>query len=177
MESDSVLIETQKQVTPEEIKSVKRREDLRMITGHALYTDDIKLKGCLYAAFLRSEHSHANIKAIKTENAMKLEGVVAVYTGSDLKDHIKPVPTAWLLPDSDLKLTPYHAVAFDKVRYSGDPVAVVVAVDPYIAYDALDLIEVEYEVLPSVTDQEKACECSLLRNAAYRQPFNFISSV
>ena len=158
MESDSVLIETQKQVTPEEIKSVKRREDLRMITGHALYTDDIKLKGCLYAAFLRSEHSHALIKAIKTENAMKLEGVVAVYTGSDLKDHIKPVPTAWLLPDSDLKLTPYHAVAFDKVRYSGDPVAVVVAVDPYIAYDALDLIEVEYEVLPSVTDQEKAVE-------------------
>ena len=59
MESDSVLIETQKQVTQEEIKSVKRREDLRMITGHALYTDDIKLKGCRYAAFLRSEHSHA----------------------------------------------------------------------------------------------------------------------
>ncbi len=135
---------------------MRRREDLRMITGRGTYTEDITPKGTLYATFARSEQAHARILKVSIEKALQVDGVVAIYTGNDLKPHMNPVPTAWLIPGSDLKTTPYYPVAHDKVRYSGDAVAVVVAVDPYIGQDAADLIEVDYEVLPSITNQEEA---------------------
>ena len=135
---------------------IRRREDPRLITGSATYTHDIVLPGMVHAAMLRSSHAHARITRIDTETAKTAPGVVAVYTGADIEGALQPVPCAWLLPDSQLKVAPYPCIAKDTVRYTGDIVAVVVAETPYQAYDALDLIEVDYEPLPTVTDPEKA---------------------
>ncbi len=135
---------------------IRRREDPRLITGSATYTHDIVLPGMVHAAMLRSSHAHARITRIDTEKAKTAPGVVAVYTGADIEGALQPVPCAWLLPDSHLKVAPYPCIAKDTVRYTGDIVAVVVAETPYQAYDALDLIEVDYEPLPTVTDPEKA---------------------
>jgi carbon-monoxide dehydrogenase large subunit len=106
----------------------------------------------LYAAMLRSPHAHARITKIDTSEAMKAPGVVAVYTGADVKDALKPVPCAWLLPNANLKIAGYPAMAIDTVRYVGDIVAVVVAETRYQAYDALDLIQADYAPLPNVAD-------------------------
>ena len=83
---------------------IRRREDPRLITGSATYTDDITLPDMAYAAMLRSPHAHAKIKSIDTQNAATAPGVIAVYTGSDIEGQLEPVPCAWLLPDSDLKI-------------------------------------------------------------------------
>ena len=135
---------------------IRRREDPRLITGSATYTGDIELPGMVHAAMLRSSHAHARITGIDTQQAKAAPGVIAVYTGADTEGALQPVPCAWLLPDSELKIAPYPCMAKDVVRYTGDIVAVVVAETPYQAYDALDLIEVDYEPLPTVTDPEKA---------------------
>ena len=135
---------------------IRRREDPRLITGSATYTHDIVLPGMVHAAMLRSSHAHARITRIDTEKAKTAPGVVAVYTGADIEGALQPVPCAWLLPDSQLRVAPYPCIATDTVRYTGDIVAVVVAETPYQAYDALDLIEVDYEPLLTVTDPEKA---------------------
>ncbi len=135
---------------------IRRREDPRLITGSATYTHDIVLPGMVHATMLRSSHAHARITRIDTEKARTAAGVVAVYTGADTEGALAPTPCAWLLPDSELKIAPYPCIAKDVVRYTGDIVAVVVAETPYQAYDALDLIEVDYEPLPVVIDPEKA---------------------
>ena len=137
---------------------VKRREDPQLIQGTAHYTDDLKYTGLLHAAFVRSPHAHAKINAIDTEQATNAPGVVAVYTGQDLQGHVDPIPTAWLLPDSDLKTPAYPPLAIDKVRYVGEAVAVVIADDRYRAQDAAELVKVDYETLPAVVDQEKALQ-------------------
>ena len=138
--------------------SVRRREDPRLITGRATYTDDVKLPGMLHAAILRSPHAHARIKSIQVDDARAHEGVHSVLTGADLQGKVGDVACAWLLPDSNLKVPGHPPLAVDKVRYVGDGVAVVVADDIYTARDALDLIEVDYEVLPAVAHVEKALE-------------------
>ena len=135
---------------------IRRREDPRLITGSATYTHDIVLPGMAHAAMLRSSHAHARITRIDTGEAKAAPGVVAVYTGADTEGALAPTPCAWLLPESELKIAPYPCIAKDVVRYTGDIVAVVVAETPYQAHDALDLIEVDYEPLPVVTDPEKA---------------------
>ena len=89
---------------------VKRVEDPRFITGHGSYTDDIKLPGMAYMAILRSPYAHARIKRIDTARAKQHPGVYAVFTGADLHDKVGPIPCAWLIPDSDLKLPPYRAL-------------------------------------------------------------------
>ncbi len=131
---------------------IRRREDPRLLTGTATYTDDITLPGMLHAAMLRSPHAHAKITGIDTSKAASAPGVVAVYTAADTDGALQPVPCAWLLPDSDLKIADYPCIAKDVVRYTGDIVAVVVAEDRYQAADALDLVEVDYEPLPTVSD-------------------------
>jgi carbon-monoxide dehydrogenase large subunit len=136
--------------------AVRRREDPRLITGHGLFVDDIRLPGMLYAAILRSPHAHARIRRIDVSRARALPGVVAVYTGQDLRGKVGAIPCAWLIPNADLKVPEHPPLAVDTVRYVGDGVAVVVAEDRGIARDALDLIEVDYEVLPAVTDAEQA---------------------
>ncbi len=135
---------------------IKRREDPRLITGKAKYTDDIKLPGLLHMAVVRSPYAHANIKSIDTSAAEAMDGVVAVYTGEDIT--LAPIPTAWLIPDSDLKTPDHHALAKGKVRHVGDGVAIVLADDRYQAQDAADAIVVDYEELPAVVNPEKAAQ-------------------
>ncbi|MFL5454306.1 MAG: xanthine dehydrogenase family protein molybdopterin-binding subunit [Myxococcales bacterium] len=138
-------------------QSIKRREDPRLITGKGTYVDDVKLPGTTYAAFVRSPHAHARIKGIDTTAARNAKGVLAVYTGKDLAAAgVKPLPVGWLLPD--IKIPPYNVLAVDKARYMGDAVAVVVAETPYLARDAADLVDVDYEPLPAVVDGTKAAQ-------------------
>jgi carbon-monoxide dehydrogenase large subunit len=137
---------------------IKRSEDPRLITGTAVYTDDIKLPGMVYAAILRSPHAHARVRSIHTEAAKQAPGVLAVYIGADTKDKLAPVPCAWVVPNSDAKVVPHPAIAVDTVRYAGDAVAVVVAESRYQAEDALELIQVEYELLPAIVNPKAATE-------------------
>ncbi len=134
---------------------IRRHEDPRLITGTATYTDDLTLPGMLHAAMLRSPHAHARITRIDVSGARTAPGVVAAYAGADA-DALKPVPCAWLLPNAALKIAGYQAIARDTVRYVGDIVAVVVAETTHQAYDALELIEVDYDPLPSVTEPQAA---------------------
>lgn len=133
---------------------IKRREDPRLITGKASYTDDLTLPGMLHMAVVRSPHAHARIRGIDCRAAQAAPGVAAVYTGSEVD--LPPVPCAWLLPDSDLKIPDHHAVAKDRVRYVGDAVAIVLAQDRYLAEDAAELVEVDYEPLDAVVNPEEA---------------------
>ena len=135
---------------------IRRREDPRLITGAASYTDDLTLPGMLYAAMLRSPYAHARIGEIDVSRAQSARGVVAVYTHADIEGVLQPSPCAWLLPDSDLKIAEYPCLAKDTARYVGEIVAVVVAESRYQAYDALDLIDVDYDPLPAVIDLDHA---------------------
>ena len=137
---------------------IRRREDPRLITGSALYTDDIVLPGMLYAAMLRSPHAHARIRSLDKSQAAQASGVVAVYAASDVDGDLKPMPCAWLLPNAGLTIADYPCLAKEIVRYVGDIVAIVVAETRYQAYDALDLIEVDYDPLPAVTDPQEAAK-------------------
>ncbi len=134
--------------------SIKRREDPRLITGNATYVDDVKLVGMHYLALARSPYAHARIKSIDTSPAQKLDGVVAVFTGEDLKEQLGSLPVGWVVPDT--KEVPHPPLAVGTVRYVGDAVAAVVATDRAIAADAAALVEVDYEELPVVVDAETA---------------------
>ena len=134
---------------------IRRREDPRLLTGTARYTADFTLPGMLHAAVLRSPHGHARIRGVDTSRAKGAAGVVAVFTGADTEAGLKCIPCAWLLPNAGLKIAPYRAIATDVVRYVGDAVAVVVAESDYQAYDALELIDVDYEPLPAVVDPNR----------------------
>jgi carbon-monoxide dehydrogenase large subunit len=134
-------------------KKIRRKEDPRLITGTATYLDDIKMPGMHHAMVVRSPHAAAKIRSIDTDAARALHGVAAVFTGADVK-HLGPVPTAASLPG--LRVPHHHLLAQDRVYFQGHPVAVVVATDRYIARDAADLVEVDYEPLPAVADPEKA---------------------
>jgi aerobic carbon-monoxide dehydrogenase large subunit len=134
-------------------KRIRRREDPRMITGTATYVDDIKLPGMQYAMILRSPHAAAKIRSIDTKKAAELPGVTAVFVGKDT-EKVGPVPCGASLPGLRV---PHHTIlATDRVYFVGHPVAVVVASDRYIARDAAELIEVDYDVLPAVAEPEKA---------------------
>src|SRR5438876_678246 len=134
-------------------KSIKRREDPRFITGRGHYTDDLKLEGLTYAAFVRSPHAHARIRAIDTAAAKAHPGVVAIFTGKDMTG-VNSLPCGWLLPE--LKVPPHMPLATDAARYVGDPVAVVIAGSQEAARDAAELVAVDWDVLPSVTSTEQA---------------------
>ena len=133
---------------------VKRTEDPRLIKGLAHYVDDISLPGTLHVAFVRSYLAHAKINSIDTSAAESAPGVIAVYTGKDVAEKVGPVPCAGALPD--LKVPDHRVLATNKVYFVGHPVAAVVATDRYTARDAADLIIVDYEDLPVVTDVEQA---------------------
>jgi carbon-monoxide dehydrogenase large subunit len=168
--------------------SIKRHEDPRLISGHGHYTDDVKRPGLTYAAFLRSPYAHARITSIDADAARAAPGVIAVATGfqipvatdtasvqagvadrtggADVNQVIPTtgpridqlIPTAWLPPNCDLKVVPHPALAREKVRYVGDAVAVVVADTRNHARDALDLINVDYDLLPAVIGAEQALQ-------------------
>ena len=135
---------------------IRRREDPRLITGAATYTDDLSFPGMLHAAMLRSPHAHARIARLDTAAAAKAPGVVAVYTGREVGEKLQPTPCAWLLPNANLKIAAYPCVAVDTVRYVGDIIAVVVAETAYQAHDAVDLIDVDYQPLKAVVNPEEA---------------------
>jgi carbon-monoxide dehydrogenase large subunit len=136
--------------------SVKRREDPRLIQGYGHYTEDMVVPKMASAVFLRSPYAHAKIKSLNTEKAKAQPGVIAVFTGKDTESKLAAVPTAWAVTGAEIKTTKYLPIAVDKVRYVGDPVAVVVAQSLGEALDALDHIEIDYEPLPSVLESEKA---------------------
>ncbi|MEM2225648.1 MAG: molybdopterin cofactor-binding domain-containing protein [Candidatus Caldarchaeum sp.] len=136
--------------------SVKRREDPRFLKGCGRFTANLRLPSMVHAAFVRSPYAHAKIKNVDVSKARQLEGVLDVVTGADIKDRVAPIPCAWQIPGSDLKIPRYMSLAVDKVRYVGDPVAVVVAESYEAAQDAAHLVNVEYDVLPCVVNPEEA---------------------
>jgi carbon-monoxide dehydrogenase large subunit len=130
---------------------VKRREDPRLIQGRAMYVDDIKIPGMQHIAFKRSDVAHGRIRAIDTSAAAAMDGVEAVFTGAQIAELLEPMPIGTPFP------SPQHrAVAVDVVRFAGEPVALVVARDRYVARDAADAIAVTYDSLPVVVDPELA---------------------
>jgi aerobic carbon-monoxide dehydrogenase large subunit len=131
--------------------SVKRKEDERFIRGKGNYVEDIKLPGMLYMSILRSPFAHARINSIDTSRAEELPGVVAVVTGETLAAH----NLAWM---PTLSGDTQAVLATDKVRMQGQEVACVIAEDVYVAHDALELIDVDYEPLPAVTSPQQALE-------------------
>jgi len=134
-------------------RRVRRQEDPRLITGTATYVEDVKMPGMLYAAILRSPHAAARLRAVRTKEAASLPGVHAIFTGADVEG-VGPVPCAAALPG--LRIPKHTILATNRVYYVGHPVAVAVATDRYIARDAAERIEVDYEPLPAVADPEKA---------------------
>jgi len=140
--------------TPYVGRAMKRVEDPRLIKGIGTYTDDIRLPGLLHAMILRSPHAHARVVSIDTAAAKALAGVTAVLTGADVNASCGLVPCAASI--ADLKAPAHTVLAGDRVYYVGHPVAVVVASDPYVARDAIEAIEVEYDPLPAVTNPEDA---------------------
>ena len=137
---------------------IKRREDPRLIQGLAHYVDDIKLPDTLHVAILRSPYAHARINAIDTAAAQNLPGVKAVVTGDDIKDTIGGIPCAATDPEGfpGIKVPHHPVLATDKVRFVGEPIAAVAATDAYIARDALDLIEVDCDLLGAVNSADAA---------------------
>jgi CO/xanthine dehydrogenase Mo-binding subunit len=133
-------------------KSMKRVEDPRLLTGQGRYIDDIDLPNMLHAAVLRSPRAHAKIKSIDTRAAAALPGVVKVLTGTDI------AATTGALPCFANPPVEQRCVATDRVRHVGEAVAVAVAESRYIAEDALERIDVQYEDLPAVVDPEQAIQ-------------------
>ncbi|MFN3746085.1 MAG: xanthine dehydrogenase family protein molybdopterin-binding subunit [Hyphomicrobiaceae bacterium] len=140
--------------------SVKRKEDLRFITGKGQYVDDINRPGQAYAVFARSPVAHATINSIDVSEALASPGVLGVYTGADLAaDKIGGLICGWMIHSKDgspMKAGAHPALAQDKVRYVGDHVAVVIAETLDQAKDAAGLIQVDYGELPAVVDLAKA---------------------
>lgn len=141
---------------------IMRKEDAILLTGRGQYTDDIKLPGMLHVAFKRADFAHARILSIDTSEARKRPGVVAVYTAEDFGDYWKPgglqVPPPFAIKGAQFNERTYVPIAKDKVRFSGEVLAVVVAEDRYIAEDACEDIIVDFDILDAVTDMEKALE-------------------
>ena len=130
-------------------QQVRRIEDPALVSGSVEFIDNVTLPGMLHAAILRCPHPHARIVSIDTTAARQLPGVVAVLTGEDVKRWCNPVVTA---PEG----WGAYCLAVDKARFVGEPVMAIAATDRYIAEDACELVEVEYEVLPAVPDAPAA---------------------
>jgi carbon-monoxide dehydrogenase large subunit len=137
--------------------SIQRVEDARILTGRGRYVDDVTLPGMLHAAFVRSPHAHARIKSLDASAARAMPGVTAVLTGADMQRLTNPM-SIQMLPG--YKGPQFFPLATDMVRFVGDPVAIVVAENRYLAEDARDTIEVDYEPLTPVVTLEHALDPS-----------------
>jgi len=134
---------------------VKRVEDGRLLVGQGRFVDDLHLPRMVHAAFVRSPHAHALIRGVDVRRAAALPGVVAVLTGEEAARLCRP----WrgILTDyTGMKSALQYPLALDRVRYVGEPVVAIAAPDRYLAEDACDLVEVDYEPLPPVVDPEAA---------------------
>lgn len=143
-------------------KRLKRNEDSRLLTGQALFVDDVHLPGMLHAAFLRSDYAHAKINSIDVSEALKRPGVVAIYTAKDLGDYWKPgpllVPAPTVIPGVVFNKRTQVPMARDIVRHQGEAIACVIAESRYIAEDALADIVADLEPLDVIVDMEKALD-------------------
>jgi carbon-monoxide dehydrogenase large subunit len=150
--------------------SVKRKEDIRFITGKGKYVDDINRPGQTHAYFLRSPHAHATINSIDLSQASASPGVVAIYTGEDIAaDKVGGLICGWMIHSKDgspMKAGAHPVLAHGKVRYVGDHVAVVIAETYAQARDAAEKIDVDYGVLPAVIDLKKAVGAANIHEAA-----------
>jgi carbon-monoxide dehydrogenase large subunit len=142
---------------------VARKEDLPLVTGTGTYVPDFALPGTLEAAFVRSPFAHARIVAIDASAARSAAGVVAVFTGADVRDRVRPLvldqeaaPPGLEAAEPVVRPATIEMLADGEVRYAGQAVAMVVAADRYLAEDAAELIRVDYEELPAVLDAERA---------------------
>jgi aerobic carbon-monoxide dehydrogenase large subunit len=133
---------------------IKRREDFKLLTGKGRYVDDIKLPGMLHMVVVRSPHGHAEIKDVDFSRAEGAPGVRLVLSGKDLVGKIGPILPNWVLPGTKVPFRP--VVAVDRVRFVGECVAVLLADSLAEAYDAATLVDVDYDVLPAVVDEEAA---------------------
>jgi carbon-monoxide dehydrogenase large subunit len=133
--------------------SVRRNEDPRLLTGRGRFVDDIRVPHMTHASFLHSPHAHARIRSIDVADARRAPGVVAVLTGADLAPLARPMAP---VHGSGVRASAHPALCVDKVRFVGDLVALVVAESRAQGEDALELIEVDYEVLPSVATIDEA---------------------
>jgi CO/xanthine dehydrogenase Mo-binding subunit len=142
------------QSTPYVGQSLRRREDVKFVTGNGRYIDDIKLPGMLYLAILRSPHAHALITGVDLSGARAAAGVRLALAGADLTGGIGNIKPNWVVPGTVVPDRPVMAV--DRARFVGECVALSVAETREAAYDALERIEVTYEALPAVIDEEVA---------------------
>ncbi len=147
-------------------KPVRRNEDARLLTGQALFVDDVHRPGMLHAAFLRSDYAHARLRRLDADAARALPGVAAVYTAEDLGDLNRPGPL--LVAPPPIEGLVFHTrtqrpLATGKVRHAGEALAVVVAESRYLAEDALEAIAVDLEPLDAVVDLEAALEAGAPR--------------
>ncbi|WP_214408902.1 xanthine dehydrogenase family protein molybdopterin-binding subunit [Sphaerisporangium fuscum] len=133
----------------------RRKEDARLVTGRTHWTDNLQLPGMLYVAFLRSPMAHARITRVDVSGALRRPGVVAAFSGKDLADEQGSLPCAWPVTE-DIVVPDHPPMAVDEVRYPGEAVACVVAIDKYRASDALEAIEIDYDPLPAVLDMTEA---------------------
>ena len=132
-------------------KATKRVEDPRFLQGKGKYVANLTFPNMVHVAVKRSPHAHAVVVSIDSSAAEALDGVLAVYTGQELVDSgVGPLPCGFT--PTECATPPHHALAIDKVRHVGDGVAAAVAEDPYVAADALDLIDVTYDPLPVIVD-------------------------
>ncbi len=138
---------------------ILRNEDPQLLTGNALFVDDVHLPNMAHAAFVRSVYAHAKIKSIDVSAALQREGVIAVFTAADMGDYWQPCPLVVPPPPiKDLKFNERTQLPLvkDKVRHVGEAIAVIIAESRYIAEDAIADVYVDYEPLPVVMDLEKA---------------------
>ncbi len=164
--SSNVLVESQYKVIG---TRPVRHDGVDKVTGRAVYGADVQLPGLLHGKVLRSPYAHARVKSINTKKAEALEGVRAIVTAVDLPNPEGRSANLGELGEVPLKYLSRNVLASDKVLYHGHPVAAVAATSPYIAEEALGLIEVEYEVLPPVMDVLRAMtsDCTLLHEDLY----------
>ncbi len=155
--------------------AVPRKEDEALLTGNGRFIDDMEpMPGIRHAALLRSPHAHAEIGTIDVSHAAAHPGVYGVLTGAEIAAATRPIPSAVRVPID------YYPIAVDKVRYAGEPVALVAAEDRYVAEDALELIEVDYRPLPPVIDLKEAADSDAVllhdavgSNVVHRRGFRY----
>jgi carbon-monoxide dehydrogenase large subunit len=138
-------------------QSVQRKEDRRLLTGHGEYVDDIRLPRLLHAAFVRSPFARARILRVDTARAAALDGVKAVFTAAELNADARVLKGSLELARGETRWRT-EPLAGEEAKFVGDPVALVVAESRYVAEDACDLVDVEFEALPAVTDYETAAD-------------------
>jgi carbon-monoxide dehydrogenase large subunit len=143
-------------------KRIKRNEDPRLLTGQALFVDDVEIHGMLHAAFLRSDYAHGRLLSVDVSEARKRPGVVAVYTAEDMGEDYKPGPPL-VSPPPTVKDVTFHSrtqvpLVKDKVRFAGEPIAIVIAESRYIAEDAVEDILIDIDPIDAVVDIETALD-------------------